>query len=103
MKRLSVIALTVSLLAANFGAQAGTFNLTITYPDAQQTRILNAMKTYWTTTSPTTGQPVVPTTAEVIEKLRLSVVSAVKDTVLRTERDAAAKAATDPIVPVDVQ
>jgi hypothetical protein len=103
MKTASLIAFTIAILAAAFIAQAGQFSLVITYPDAQQTRILNAMKTHWTTTDPVTGQPVVPTTAQVIEKLRLSVVSAVRDIVLRTERDAAAKAATDPIAPVDAQ
>ena len=77
-----------------------TFNLTITYPDAQGTRIMNAFKAYWTTTD-AQGNPVVPTNAEAIEKLRQAVVANVKDIVLRVERDAAVKAAADAVTVVD--
>ena len=77
-----------------------TFNLAITYPDAQGTRIMNAFKTYWTTTDDQ-GNPVVPTNAEAIEKLRQAVVANVRDIVLRVERDAAVKAAADAITVVD--
>jgi len=72
-----------------------TFNLAITYPDAQGTRIMTALKTHWTVDG------VVPTNAEAIEKLRLAVVANVKDIVLRVERDAAVKAAADAITVVD--
>jgi hypothetical protein len=77
-----------------------TFNLAITYPDAQGTRIMTALKTYWTTTD-ANGNPVVPTNAEAIEKLRLAVVANVRDIVLRVERDAAVKAAADSVTVVD--
>ena len=77
-----------------------TFNLAITYPDAQATRIMNAFKTY-RTTSDAQGNPVIPTNAEAIEKLRQAVVANVRDIVLRVERDAAVKAAADGVTVVD--
>lgn len=77
-----------------------TFNLVVTYPDAQQTRILNALKTHWTTTN-AQGQPVVPTTPQVVELLRQVVVSNVKDIVQRVERDTAVAAAAAGVTPVD--
>jgi hypothetical protein len=77
-----------------------TFNLAITYPDAQGTRIMNAFKTYWTTTD-AQGNPVVPTNAQAIENLRQAVVANVRDIVLRVERDAAVKAAADGVTVVD--
>jgi hypothetical protein len=77
-----------------------TFNLAITYPDAQGSRIMDALKTYWTTTD-AQGDPVIPTNAEAIEKLRQAVVANVKDIVLRVERDAAVKVAADAITVVD--
>jgi hypothetical protein len=72
-----------------------TFNLAITYPDAQGTRIMTALKTHWTV------DDVVPTNAEAIEKLRQAVASNVRDIVLRVERDAAVKAAADGVTVVD--
>jgi len=77
----------------------GTFNLTITYPDPQQTRILNALKSHWTTKD-AQGNDVIPSTPEVIEKLRQAVVNNIKDIVLKEERDAAVKLAADSIVVV---
>jgi hypothetical protein len=77
-----------------------TFNLVVTYPDGQATRILSALKTYWTTTD-VNGDPVVPTNAQAIEKLRQVVIANVKDIVFRVERDAAVKAAADAITVVD--
>ena len=71
-----------------------TFNLAITYPDAQGTRIMTALKTYWTVDG------IEPTNAEAIEKLRLAVVANVKDIVFRVERDAAVKAAADAVTVV---
>jgi hypothetical protein len=73
-----------------------TFNLVVTYPDNQQTRILNALKTHWTVDG------VVPSNAEVVEKLRLVVAANVKDIVLKVERDAAVIAAADSVTPVTV-
>jgi hypothetical protein len=72
-----------------------TFNLAITYPDAQGTRIMTALKAHWTVDG------VVPTNAEAIEKLRQAVVANVRDIVLRVERDAAVKAAADAVTVVD--
>ena len=72
-----------------------TFNLAITYPDAQGTRIMTALKTHWTVDG------VVPTNAEAIEKLRQAVAANVKDIVFRVERDAAVKAAADGVTVVD--
>ena len=77
-----------------------TFNLTVTYPDAQGPRIMAALKTHWTTE--VNGQPVVPSNAEVIEKLRLVVAQNVRDVVLKVERDAAVAAAAAGVVPVTV-
>lgn len=77
-----------------------TFNLAITYPDAQGTRIMAALKAHWTTTD-AQGNPVVPTNAQAIEKLRTAVVANIKDIVQRVERDAAVKAAADAITRVD--
>lgn len=71
-----------------------TFNLVVTYPDAQQTRILNALKAYWTVDG------VVPSNAEVVEKLRQVVIANVKDIVYRVERDAAVQAAANGVQPV---
>ena len=76
-----------------------TFNLIITYPDAQGTRIMDALKKHWTTK--VNGVDVVPTNAQVIEKLRLAVAANVKDIVLRVERDAATTTAHAGVTPVD--
>lgn len=69
-----------------------TFNLTITYPDAQQTRILTAMKAVYASN----GTPT-PTTAQAIEALRLEVAQRIKSIVMSYEQQAAAAA----VVPVD--
>ena len=76
------------------------FSLVVTYPDAQQTRILNALKTHWTTKD-AQGVDVVPTTAQVVEKLRGVVIANIKDIVMMVEREAAVKAACDSVLPVD--
>jgi hypothetical protein len=73
-----------------------TFNLVVTYPDNQQTRILNALKAHWTVDG------VVPSNAEVTEQLRLVVAANVRDIVLRVERDAAVAAAAAGVTPVTV-
>jgi hypothetical protein len=78
-----------------------TFNLAINYPDDQGPRIMTALKTHWTTQD-AEGNPVVPTNAQAIEQLRLAVTNSVRDIVLRTERDAATKAAAEGVSPVDV-
>jgi hypothetical protein len=73
-----------------------TFNLVVTYPDAEGPRIMAALKTHWTVNG------VVPSNAEVVEKLRLVVAANVKDLVLRVERDAAIEAAAAAVTPVTV-
>lgn len=76
-----------------------TFTLVVNYPDAQATRIMNALKTHWTTKID--GADVVPTNAQVVEKLRLAMVANIKDIVQRIERDAAVKTASDSITEVN--
>ncbi len=63
-----------------------TFNLTVSFPDGQQTRVLNALKTHWTENG------VIPTSPQVLEKLRLVVASNIKDIVQRVEYQAAVTA-----------
>lgn len=70
----------------------GTFNLAIQYPDNQQARILDALKTHWTTLD-ADGNPVVPTPPQVVEHLRQAVVRSVRDIVRKVESDAARAAA----------
>lgn len=69
-----------------------TFNLVITYPDAQQTRILTALKAKYASN----GVPN-PTNGQAIESLRLDVAAQIKSAVLNYEQQAAAAA----VVPVD--
>ena len=78
-----------------------TFNLEITYPDNQGTRIMNVLKAHWTTQDEQ-GNDVVPTNQEAIEKLRIAVTNNIRDIVFKTERDAAVKAAAEAVSAVDV-
>jgi hypothetical protein len=78
-----------------------TFSLVVTYPDADQTRILNALKTYWTTVD-ANNNPVIPSTPQVTEKLRQVVISNVKDIIYRVERDAAIAAAAANVVTANI-
>jgi|WetSurMetagenome_2_1015567.scaffolds.fasta_scaffold173059_2 hypothetical protein len=64
-----------------------TFNLVVTYPDGEGTRIMNALKSHWTVNG------VVPSNAEAVEMLRQAVVANVKNIVFKEERDAAVVAA----------
>lgn len=96
-KLLASLTLSIFFAAPSY---AGTFTFVITYPDAQQTRITNALRANYTTTD-ANGNPVVPTTPQAIEKLRLSVSSSIKDLVLRVERDTATNAAAAGVTPVD--
>lgn len=59
-------------------------NLAITIPDAQMARVQAALKAHWAVA----GQPAL-TNAEVVEKLRMSLISNIKDICKRTEEDAA--------------
>ena len=79
-----------------------TFNLAITYPAGEDTRIVAALRSYYTTTS-TAIPPVitVPTQAQAIEAFRQSVLSSLRDIVFRTERDAAVTAAAAGVVLVN--
>ena len=71
----------------------GTFNLAIQYPDNQQARILDALKTHWTTLD-AEGNPVVPTTPQVVGHLRQAVVRSVRD-IVRSVRDIVRKVEQD--------
>lgn len=77
-----------------------TFNLAVNYPDAQQARILTALKAHWTTKDDQ-GLDVVPTNSDVVEKLRQVVIANIKDIVFRHERDVAIKVAADAVSTVD--
>ena len=79
----------------------GVFNLAINYPDNQGTRIMNALKTHWTTQDES-GEDVVPSNAQAVEKLRQAVANSIRDIVLRVERDSAIKAASDAVSLADV-
>lgn len=63
------------------------FNLAITYPDGEGTRILTALKTHYS----------VGTNAEAIEAFRVQVAERVKTIVLHEER----KAAVDAVIPTN--
>ena len=71
-----------------------TFNLVVTYPDGEGTRIMGALKAHWTVDG------VVPSNAEAIEKLRQTVVQNIRHIVFMVERDAAVKAAADAVTEV---
>lgn len=74
-----------------------TFNLTLTYPDGQQTRILNALKARAATEeSPT------PTNQEAIAWFRAATINALKDVVLMHEREAAIATAVAGVSEADV-
>ncbi len=69
-----------------------TFNLVITYPDAEQARIIAALKDHYFGTTPNP----VPTNGQAVEALRLDVARRIKDMVREREY----RAAADAIVPV---
>lgn len=94
---LKKIILVLAAWCLTAAAHAATFNLTVTYPDAQQARIMAALKVHWTVNG------IVPTNAEVIEKLRLALRDNVRDIVLRVEREAAKDAAAAGVAAPDVQ
>lgn len=77
-----------------------TFNLTITYPDGEGPRILAALKAHYTTQDEN-GNPVVPNNAEAIEAFRQSTMKALKDVVLRAEREAAVEAAKSSVTEIN--
>ena len=79
----------------------GTFNFAIQYPDNPQARILDALKTHWTTLA-AEGNPVVPTTPQVVEHLRQAVVRSVRDIVRKVEQDAARAAADSGVTDADL-
>lgn len=73
-----------------------TFDLLVTYPDAEQPRIIAALKARYTDAS---GN--VPTTAQAIEAFRQSTLAALRDIVLKYEKDAAQQSAVAGVVPVN--
>ena len=90
------------LLIAATAAHAGQFSLTITYPDAEQTRIVTALRNHYCIQQED-GSCTTATIAQATESLRQSVRDAIRDLVLKYERDAAVKTATDAVMPVDTQ
>jgi len=70
-----------------------TFNLTLTFPDAQQARVLAGLKAAWPNPDGS-----VPTNPQITERLRQEVKDLVRNTVGSVEARAAAKA----VVPPDV-
>ena len=90
------------LLIGAAAANAGQFTLTITYPDAQQTRIVTALRNHYCITDED-GVCNPANIANATESLRQSVRDAIRDLVLKYERDAAVKTATDAVLPVDTQ
>lgn len=74
-----------------------THNITLNYPDGQQTRILNALKA----AAATTAVPN-PTNAQALAWFTSTVQSSLRDVVLRHERDAALTSAAAAVVPVAV-
>jgi hypothetical protein len=75
-----------------------TFNMLITYPDTEAARIVAALRSHYTTDGP---PPVVPTQAQAIEAFRQSTLAALRDLVLRAERDTAEATALASVVPVN--
>lgn len=69
-----------------------SFNLTVNYPDGEGARILTALKTHWTTVD-ANGNPVVPTNAQVVQKLSESVAKNIIAITRRVEQDTAVAAA----------
>lgn len=74
-----------------------TFNLTLTYPDGQGPRILAALKA-----RAATEESPDPTNQQAIEWFRAATISALKDVVLKHERDAAVAAAAAGVSETDV-
>lgn len=70
-------------------------NLAITIPDGQMARVQAALKAHWAVA----GSPAL-TNAEVVERLRLSLISSIKDIVKRVEEDAAKATALSTVTEV---
>lgn len=78
-----------------------TINLAIVIPDAQMARVQAGMRANWgQVIDAGTGLMRDRTNAELIEMLRLSVISSIKDIVKRTETDAAKAAAASGVTDV---
>lgn len=78
------------------------YNIPVTYPDGDAPRILAALKWNYGQVSDGAGGMRDMTNAEALAKLSASVRHSVVDMVLRYERETAAKAAADAVVPVAV-
>ena len=72
-------------------------NITLTYPDGEQVRILTALKANAATIAIPT-----PTNAQALAWFVAAVQSSLRDVVLRYERDAALTTAAATVVPVTV-
>ena len=73
------------------------YNMALNYPDAEQARILTALKA----SAATTAVPA-PTNAQALAWFTSTVQSSLRDVVLRYERDAALTSAAATVVPVTV-
>jgi len=78
-----------------------TINLAITIPDAQMARVQAGMRAHWGQVPNGAGGKRDMTNAELIERLRTSVISSTKDIVKRTEEDTARVATTAGITEVE--
>lgn len=62
-----------------------TLNISVSYSDAQQQRILDGLRFYYTYTSPV-GTEVIPTSNEIQERIKKELVKLLKEHVLAGER-----------------
>lgn len=74
-----------------------THNITLTFPDAQQARVLAALKA-----SAATTEVPNPTNAQALAWFTGTVKASLRDVVLRYEREAAVTAAAAAVAPADV-
>ena len=82
-----------------------TYNLTITYPDAQQARILAALKARALEALPNNpdgSRPISATNAQAIAWLDTAFKAALLDNVRKYEADLAAQAAAAGVTPVTI-
>lgn len=77
-------------------------NITLVVPDAQVSRVQDALRIHWGQIEDPPGTYRDLTNAELIDNLKDSLKRSVKGIVLRVEQEAAAQAARDAIVEVDV-
>lgn len=78
------------------------YNIPVTYPTGDAPRILAALKWHYGQVSDGAGGMRDMTNQEALDKLAVSVRKSLVDIVFRYEREVAAKAAADAVVPVAV-